>query len=85
MNITEAAAWQRVAAFVAGEVDHEDEYTRQQVAHDLAVLDERAYKAMHAGQWRVLGEWDALLCEVTFEGGSVPSDVEAQLLADGAS
>lgn len=67
MNITEAAAWQRVASFVAGDVDHVDEYTRQRVAHDLAVLDERAHKAMHAGKTRPMDEWDELLCNVTFE------------------
>ena len=67
MNITEASAYQRLAAFVAGEVDHEDEYTRQRIAHDLAVLDERAHKAVHAGKHRDLDEWDELLCNVTFE------------------
>lgn len=67
MNITEAAAWQRVAQFVAGDIDHCDAKTRQRIAHDLHVLDERAHKAMHAGKAREMDEWDELLCNVTFE------------------
>lgn len=67
MTITEAVAWQHVADFLRGDVDHCDEGTRQKIAHDLAVLDQRAHAALKAGQPLDVDEWDAALCLVTLE------------------
>lgn len=68
MTITEATTWQRVASFLRGEFDHADEGTRQKIAHDLAVLDQRAHAALHAGPVDDIDTWDEHLCSVTFEG-----------------
>ena len=68
MNIGEAQALQRLTSFVAGEVDHVDERTRQAVADDIAFLEYRAHKALGAGVARTNQWWDDALCNVTFEG-----------------
>lgn len=60
-------AVQRLAAFVAGDVDHVDETTRQKVADDIAFLEYRAHKVLHAGTARTNQWWDEALTLVTFE------------------
>jgi hypothetical protein len=68
VNIGEAVAVQNVAAFLAGHVDHCDEKTRRGIAEDLAALEQRARKPLlGAGTSRTTDQWDALLCNVTFE------------------
>lgn len=70
MNITEANATQRVAAFLRGDVDHEDETTRAAVARDILWLEVRSHAALGAGPIASEAEWDQRLCNVTFEGGA---------------
>lgn len=67
MNIGEAQAVQRLASFIAGDIDHADEKTRENVADDIAFLEYRAHKALGAGVARTNQWWDDALCNVTFE------------------
>ncbi len=66
MNISEATAWQRVAEVLRGNVDLDDDVTRDKVAHDCAVLDVRAHAAMKAGTKTDDETWSELLCNVAF-------------------
>lgn len=67
MNITEAQSVQRVAAFLAGDIDHCDESTRSAIARDLLWLETRAHAALMAGPIASEQTWDERLCRITLE------------------
>lgn len=67
MNVGQSISWQRVAAFLRGELDHEDESTRADIARACEVLDTAANKQLGAGKADDTAAWDEHLCYVTTE------------------
>lgn len=61
MNISEAIAWQTVASFLRGDLDHGDEKTRGDIATACARLDQRAHQALRAGTVQAPQDWDESL------------------------
>ena len=67
MNITEAVAWQAVADFLRGDLDHADEATRADIVGACVWLDKAAHNALRSGTVSAPQDWDEHLCHVTTE------------------
>lgn len=67
MNITEAVAWQVVASFLRGELDHADDKTREDIALKCSTLDARARRTLQAGKVDAYRAWDEHLRYVSTE------------------
>lgn len=67
MNITESIAWQTVASFLRGELDHADNKTRREIARCCALLDSHAHMRLAAGQDDLPDDWYGHLYYVSTE------------------
>lgn len=70
MNIGEAVAWQTVAGLLRGDLDHNDDATRESIAKSCAALDHRAQQTLGAGPASSSASWDHHLCKVATEDPS---------------
>ena len=67
MSATDALAWQLVARFLRGELDHADDATRADIARACAWLDEAARMVVSDVEVSAPQDWDEHLCHVVTE------------------